>query len=228
MTKSPIQPALFEFLEELKRNNRRDWFAENKERYQRDVRDASVELVRALQRPLAKAAPMLEGIAKGHGGSVLRIYKDTRFSKDKTPYKTNVGISLRHQANRNIHAPGVYIHLAADECLVGCGSWRPERNVLFAIRAAIDQEPKRWVKVRDQKTFRQYFHFTGESLKTAPRDYPKTHPLIEDLRRIDCMAVAPLTRSEITGDNVVELLIDRIKRATPLMRFLCDAIDLPY
>ncbi|MDG2222879.1 MAG: DUF2461 domain-containing protein [Rubripirellula sp.] len=228
MTKSPIRPALFEFLGELKENNRRDWFAENKGRYQQDVRDASVELVRALQRPLAKVAPMLEGIPKGHGGSVLRIYKDTRFSKDKTPYKTNVGISLRHQANRDIHAPGVYIHLAPDECLVGCGSWRPERNVLLAIRAAIDQDPKRWVKVRDQKAFREHFHFTGESLKTAPRDYPKTHPLIEDLRRIDCMAVAPLTQAEITGDQVLEILIDRIKRAKPLMRFLCDAIDLPY
>jgi len=228
MSKSPIQPSLFKFLRDLRRNNNREWFAENKTRYQQDVRDPAVELVRQLQKPLARSAPMLEAIAKGHGGSVMRIYKDTRFSKDKTPYKTNVGISLRHQGNPNIHAPGIYIHLDPSECLVGCGSWKPDRDVLNAIRVAIDADPKAWVKARDHKKFREHFELVGESLKTAPRDFPKDHPMIEDLRRIDYMGCAPLTQAELTGDDVVPLIIDRIKRAKPLMQFLCDAIDIPY
>lgn len=228
MSKSPIQPTFFKFLRELKRNNNREWFADNKARYQNEVRDAAVELVRQLEKPLARSAPMLEAIAKGHGGSVLRIYKDTRFSKDKTPYKTNVGISLRHQANRNIHAPGIYIHLEPKECLVGCGSWKPDRDVLHAIRRAIDEDPKGWLKARDNKAFREHFELVGESLKTAPRDYAKDHPMIEDLRRIDFMGCAPLTDAEITGDDVVSIIMDRIKRAKPLMRFVCEAIGVPY
>ena len=97
---------------------------------------------------------MLVAIPKGHGGSVMRIYKDTRFSKDKTPYKTNVGISLRHEACKDIHAPGVYIHLDPAECFIGAGCWRPERSVLAATRAAIDREPRAWKRARDNKAFR--------------------------------------------------------------------------
>ena len=100
-TKSPITPKLFRFLRELKKNNDRDWFAENKHRYEDDVKQPAVELVRRLEKPLDRVAPMLSVVAKGHGGSVLRIYRDTRFSKDKTPYKTNVGISLRTGRGRH-------------------------------------------------------------------------------------------------------------------------------
>lgn len=228
MASSIITPKLFKFLRDLKRNNNREWFAENKTRYEQDVRDPAVELVRQLQKPLARAAPMLCAIPKGHGGSVMRIYKDTRFSKDKTPYKTNVGISLRHDANKDIHAPGAYIHLDADECFVGAGCWRPQSKVLAAIRAAIDEDPKAWTKARNSKGFKQHFELAGEKLKTSPRDYPRDHPMIEDLRRIDFIGVAPLSQSEITGDEIVSIVMDRIKKAKPLMQFLCDAIDVPY
>ncbi len=228
MPESIITPKLFKFLRELKRNNNREWFTEHKNRYEQDVRDPAVELVRQLEKPLAKVAPMLCAIPKGHGGSVMRIYKDTRFSKDKTPYKTNVGISIRHQANKDIHAPGVYVHLEPKECFVGAGCWRPESKVLSAIRSAIDEDPKAWKRARDNKAFQKEFILAGESLKTSPRDYPRDHPMIEDLRRIDFIAIAPLTEADLTGDRIVSLLLDRIKQAKPLMQFLCNAIDVPY
>lgn len=228
MTAPIITPELFKFLRELKKSNNREWFADNKSRYEKQVRDPAVELVRQLEKPLARAAPMLSAIAKGHGGSVMRIYKDTRFSKDKTPYKTNVGISLRHQANRDIHAPGVYIHLEPSECFVGAGCWRPESRVLASIRAAIDANPKAWLRARNHAAFKKHFELAGERLKTSPRDYPRDHAMIDDLRRIDFIAVAPLSQSEITGEQIVSIVIDRIKQARPLMKFLCDAIDVPY
>lgn len=225
----PILPAaLFEFLRELRENNDRDWFAENKRRYESDVRDPAVQLVARLQQPLARCAPMLHVVPKSHNGSVMRIYRDTRFGKNKAPYKTNVGISLRHQAGKDVHAPGIYIHLEPDECFIGAGTWRPESAVLAAIRAAIDAEPTRWKRTRDNKSFREFFHFVGESLKTSPRDYPADHPLIEDLRRKDFIAIAPLSEADMTGDRLVELLVRRVKSARPLMRFLCDAIEVPY
>lgn len=223
-----ISNKLFKFLKELKKNNDREWFAENKSRYDNDVRGAAVELVAAIEKPLAKAAPMLQVVAKGHGGSVMRIYRDTRFSKNKTPYKTNVGISIRHQACGDIHAPGVYLHLEPRECFIGAGVWHPESNVLKSIRAAIDEDPKAWKRARDSKPFREHFEWVGESLKTAPRDYPKDHAMIDDLKRKDFIAVAPLTEKEICSDKIVSLVIDRIKKAKPAMRFLCDAIDIPY
>lgn len=228
MADSILSPALFKFLRDLKRNNDRDWFNDNKSRYEDDVKEPAVELVRRLEKPLARVAPMLCVVPKGHGGSVMRIYRDTRFSKDKTPYKTNVGISVRHQADNDIHAPGVYIHLDPEECFIGAGCWRPPSPQLSAIRAAIDADAKAWKKARDQKAFRETYSLAGESLKTSPRDYAKDHPMIEDLRRIDFIAVAPLSESELTGPDVVATIIDRIKKSRPMMTFLCDAVGVPY
>lgn len=228
MSASIISPKLFKFLRDLKRNNNRDWFTDNKTRYEQEVRDPAVELIRQLEKPLARAAPMLSAVPKRHGGSLMRIYRDTRFSKDKTPYKTNVGISLRHQANKDIHAPGAYIHFDTTECFIGAGCWRPNSQVLSAIRAAIDSEPKAWKRARDNKRFSEVFALAGECLKSSPRDYSKDHPLINDLKRVDFIAVAPISEQEVTGDQIVSLVVDRIKRAKPLMQFLCDAIDVPY
>ena len=228
MAEPILTTRLFKFLQELRRNNNREWFTENKARYETDVKGPTVELVHQLEKPLAKAAPMLNPIAKGHGGSLMRIYRDTRFGKDKTPYKTNVGISIRHQAGKDVHAPGIYIHLDVKECFLGAGCWRPERKVLAAIRAAIDEDPKAWKRARDNKPFSSEFEFVGDRLKTAPRDYSKDHPMIEDLRRTDFIALAPLAQSQVISDQVVSIMIDRIKKARPLMKFLCEAIDVPY
>ncbi|QDT06056.1 hypothetical protein K227x_44630 [Rubripirellula lacrimiformis] len=228
MTDPILSAKLFKFLRALRRNNNREWFNENKPRYEQDVRQPAIELVRRLEKPLASAAPMLGVIAKGHGGSVMRIYRDTRFSKDKTPYKVNVGISIRHQADSNIHSPGIYLNLAPGDCFLGAGLWQPPSNQLAAIRAAIDESPKDWIRARDQKRFRESFTLVGSSLKTAPRDYPKDHPMIEDLRRKDFMGVAPLTEEQMTGPDAVAAIIDKIKNAKPWMTFLCDAVGVPY
>lgn len=225
---SPIGRELFEFLDDLSRHNDRDWFHANKDRYERDVRQPALDLIEQLVAPLRRSAPMLTVVVKRSGGSLMRIHRDTRFSKDKTPYKTNVGISIRHQADSDIHAPGIYLHLACDECLVAAGCWRPHRETLAAIRRAIDADPKAWHRARDQKKFRESFRLSGESLKTSPRDYSIDHPEIIDLRRIDFMAVANLTPQKLTGAGAVPGIVGLIRDAKPLMRFLCDAIDVPY
>ncbi|MGB7327505.1 MAG: TIGR02453 family protein, partial [Rubripirellula sp.] len=147
---------------------------------------------------------------------------------DKTPYKTNIGISVRHQADKNIHAPGVYLHLEPDECFIGAGSWRPASAQLAAFRAAIADDPKGWIKARDQKGYREHYSLSGESLKTSPRDYDKDHPMIEDLRRIDFIGISPFDEADMTGPDVVAKVIGRIKKAKPMMSFLCDAIGVPY
>ena len=225
---SPITPKLFEFLTELSENNDRDWFKANKPRYETEVLDPAVELVSQLQKPLSRVAPMLSAIPKRHGGSVMRIYKDTRFSKEKTPYKTNVGISLRHEANDTIHAPGVYLHLDPAECFLGVGCWRPERTSLAAIRSAIAERPRDWQRATASKRFSAAYQLAGESLKTAPRGYPRTHSQIKDLRRVDFIGIAPLEPNELTAPDIAQRLISGIQSARSLMIFLCDAIGVPY
>lgn len=225
---SPLSMELFHFLDDLSRHNERAWFHENKQRYEQFVREPALEFIDQLAGPLNQFTPMLRVVAKRSGGSLMRIHRDTRFSQDKTPYKTNVGISFRHEADGDIHAPGIYLHLACNECFVGAGCWRPRRETLAAIRRAIDQDPAAWKKVRDQKTFRKSYELAGESLKTAPRDYPKDHPMIEDLRRIDYIGIANLTPQDFVSPDVVKRVVQLIRDARPLMTFLCDAIDVPY
>ncbi|MGI9442269.1 MAG: DUF2461 domain-containing protein [Rubripirellula sp.] len=225
---SPITPQLFEFLADLSDNNRRDWFKANKERYDSDVLDPAVELVSQLVKPLAKLAPMLIASPKRHGGSVMRIYKDTRFSQDKTPYKTTVGISFRHEADGTIHAPGVYLHLDPHASFLGVGCWRPERTALAAIRSAIEEQPAAWKRSMSAKRFREHFELAGDSLKTAPRGIPRDHPQIHDLRRIDFIGTAPLEISEICAPDFIANLQTQVKAAKPFMTFLCDALNVPY
>ncbi|MEM9589510.1 MAG: DUF2461 domain-containing protein [Planctomycetota bacterium] len=228
MPQSPLSHELFDFLEDLQANNDRDWFAENKSRYEEVVREPVLELITQLAKPMARSAPMLKAVPKKVGGSLMRIYRDTRFSKDKTPYKTNVGISLRHDADGDIHAPGVYVHLATEDCFIGAGCWQPASPTLSAIRRSIDEDPKSWLKARDNKAFRAKYELTGSSLKTAPRDYPKDHPMIEDLRRKDFIGIAPVSRKDLIQGDACKLIMDHIKAGKSLMAFICDSVGIPY
>jgi len=224
----PFTSATFDFLADLKANNQREWFAEHKSRYWDDVLVPSIELVQMLQKPLSRAAPFLVADPRRSGGSVLRIYRDTRFSKDKTPYKTHVGIQLRHDAGKDIHAPSIYLHFEPGESLVAAGCFRPHPTALAAIRKAIDAKPSQWKRVTHDLRTKQAAVFWGESLKSAPRDYPKDHPLIEDLRRKDFIVCFPLTRSQVLDDHLAEMIIDKVKIARSYMRFLCEAVAVPY
>ena len=102
------------------------------------------------------------------GGSLMRVYRDTRFAKDKTPYKTNVGIHFRHEFGRDVHAPGFYVHVAPEECFLAVGLWRPDAAALGEVRKAIVESPDRWRRARDDKRFRERFTLEGESLKSRP------------------------------------------------------------
>ncbi|MEP4681185.1 MAG: DUF2461 family protein, partial [Rhodopirellula bahusiensis] len=99
---------------------------------------------------------------------------------------------------------------------------------LAAIRATIAENPKAWRRARDAKSFRTSYELGGDRLKTSPRDYDRDHPMIEDLRRIDFIGIASLKPEEITADDSVARITQLIRDAKPFMRFLCDAVDVPY
>ncbi|PIP02194.1 MAG: TIGR02453 family protein, partial [Zetaproteobacteria bacterium CG23_combo_of_CG06-09_8_20_14_all_54_7] len=99
-------PATMAYLETLAANNNRDWFQEHKHRYEQDVREPALAFIEAVGARLPAIAPHFTADARKMGGSLMRVYRDSRFSKDKTPYKTNIGIQFRHEAGKDVHAPG--------------------------------------------------------------------------------------------------------------------------
>jgi uncharacterized protein (TIGR02453 family) len=171
---------------------------------------------------------MLRVEAKKMGGSLMRIYKDTRFSNDKTPYKTNIGIQFRHTAGKDVHAPGIYVHVAVDECFVGAGIWKPAAEPLKQIREYLRMNPSQYTKAIMNKNFSSLYSLLDDRLKSAPRGFAKDDAMIDELRRRSFIGGAKLTPAQIQSKQLIELILERVRAAKPLMTFLCNALDVPY
>ncbi len=219
---------LFKFLRDLAKHNDRDWFAENKQRYEEDCLAPSLAFIEAMQPSIRKLSPYLTAIPKRVGGSLMRIYRDTRFSKNKAPYKTNIGIHFRHEIGGDVHAPGLYLHLEPAACFIGVGIWMPPNESLAMIRQLIDEDPRYWKKSRDEKKFATRFKLDSESLKTAPRGYDPSHPMIDDLRRKSFAGLAPISEKELASPQSLTSVAEAFKEAKPFMKFLCDALNQPF
>ncbi len=232
MAKKPtfggFDPALFSFLTDLAANNDREWFQANKGRYEDDLLEPALAFVAAMAEPLEKLSPHFLAVPKKSGGSLMRIHRDTRFSKDKSPYKTNVGIQLRHHLGKDVHAPGYYVHLDPDQVFLGVGIWHPDATALRGIREAIAEKPKAWTKARDDRTFKRHFHLGGDALKRPPKGFDPEHPLIEDLKRKDFIAVKELGHEDACKRTFTRSVATAFGAATPLMKLLCEAVDVPF
>ena len=222
-----FQPALFEFLERLADNNNRPWFQENKALYEQDVLEPALAFIRAFRPRLKRVSPYFVASDQRVKGSLMRIYRDTRFFKGE-PYKTNVGIQFRHEQGRDIHAPGFYVHIAPNECFLAVGLWRPEPEPLGLIRQAIVERPDRWRRARDSRRFRERFSLDGGSLARPPRGFPADHPCIEDLKRTDFISVEELTERDVLDKGFLEHVAASFSASRPFMRFLCDALKAPF
>jgi len=217
------------FLNQLARNNNRDWFNENKQRYEDEVRGPALDFIRLMDERLDDISPHFLAVAKKVGGSLMRPYRDTRFSRDKTPYKLNVGIQFRHELGKDVHAPGFYVHIEPEESFLGVGIWRPDSPTLGKIRDAIVEQPSQWLDARDYEPFAEMYALSGDALKTWPRGYDRDHPLIADLRRKDFIGISTFDSEQIThGGEFVDFVVDGFERAAPLMGFLCQALGLRY
>jgi uncharacterized protein (TIGR02453 family) len=184
--------------------------------------------IEAMGPKLADISDHLVADPRRQGGSMFRIYRDTRFAKDKTPYKTHAAAQFRHRQGRDVHAPGFYFHASPRDCVIGAGIWHPEREALEKIRKAIDEQPEEWLQARDHKPYRAHFELQGESLKRAPRGYPKDHPLLEDIKRKDFIAMHALVPPEILKPDLVEEVGRAYALCRPYVKFLCDALSLPF
>lgn len=227
---SILGPAAFAFMRDLRDNNNRDWFTANKKRYEADLRDPCLRLVATLGERLGAVCPAIEADPRPVGGSLFRIYRDVRFSKDKSPYKTHVGIHLRHRGStEDVHGPGIYIHLQPDEVFLACGLWEPAQPGLGRIRDAISADPDSWRKAIGEKRFKAAFTLDeGERLKRPPAGYDPAHPCSEDLKRKSFTASAPLSEGAAASPDFPERVAALCGASSPFMEFLTRAVGMTW
>jgi uncharacterized protein (TIGR02453 family) len=218
----------FSFLSDLAENNNREWFEEHKQDYEDFVRTPALEFISDMAEEMPAISQHFRALPAKVGGSLLRIQRNLRFSRDKTPYKTNIGMHFRHEMGKDIHAPGYYVHIEPGECFVAIGLWHPDADALFRIREAILKKGDAWVAARDNRDFRKQFSLEGDALINAPRGYAKDHPLVEDLKRKDFIGLAALSKAVVTSRNFRPQVAERFRQAAPYMRFLCEALDLRF
>jgi uncharacterized protein (TIGR02453 family) len=218
---SAFPPELFAFLTDLKAHNDRDWFNANKDRYERHVLEPALDFVEAMVPRLDAISPHFLADPRRTGGSLFRIHRDTRFSKDKSPYKTTVGLFFRHERAKETAAPGFYLHLAPGDVFAGSGIWHPDPPALKRIREAIAAEPDAWRAATGGQTV------IGHGLKRAPKGFDPGHPLIEDIKRKDFGTVARLSERDATRPGFDAEYARLCASALPFMRFLGEALDVP-
>jgi uncharacterized protein (TIGR02453 family) len=224
----PAIPAeVFSFLTELRANNSREWFDANKRRYEQDVKGPLLAFIGGFDAALGKLSEHYVADPKPTGGSLFRIYRDVRFSKDKTPYKTEAGIHFRHERGKDVHAPGYYLHLAPEASFAACGLWQPETAQQLQIRGAIDRDQQGW-RAAKKRAAAASLTLGGDSLKRAPKGFTEEHPLIEDLKRKDFILSAPLDQVAVTADGFDTQLAKIWQAGKPIMQLLTEAVGLPF
>lgn len=228
MAKAHFTKATFDFLRDLTANNRRDWFEANKARYRADLQEPALRFITDFAAPLRRISKHMRADPRPVGGSLFRIYRDTRFSRDKSPYKTHLGIQFRHEMAKDVHAPGFYVHIEPESVFVGVGMWHPESSALKMIRDRLVDDPAGWKRSAYGKVFRSRFELAGESLKRPPRGYDPDHPLVDDLRRKDFMGVCKLSPAAAKRADFLDQCADICKAGAPLVRYLCKAVDVPF
>jgi len=212
-------PGLFSFLRDLRENNEREWFNANKARFEAEVKEPALAFVEDFELLLDQVSPHFKG-------KLFRIYRDTRFGRDKTPYKTHTGIHFRHERAEGAHSLGYYLHLEPDNPFMGVGVWRPEGATLKAIREAIAARPAKWREA--VAALGEDFVLEGTALKRPPAGFDATHPQIDDIKRKDFVAMRRLTEKAVTAPGFLRDFQGLCRDASPFMRFLCAAAGEPF
>ncbi len=217
-----INKNILNFLSELKLNNNRIWFTENKDRFT-EIQSELVSLTGYFLSKIEKFDQSLKGVDPK--SCIFRIYKDVRFSKDKSPYKTNFGIFMRG-GNRKIEGTGYYLHMEPGESLIGGGCYMPDPKSLFKIRERIITDSKGIKKILEDRKFIQEFgtEFYAEKLKTAPKGFDKEHPMIELLKYKGFAVVKKIKNSDLTSDHFIEDTVQSYRTIYPLNQFIEEAI----
>ncbi len=223
MAKAYFTPELFQFLRQLKRNNKRDWFMKNRERYEMVARQPCLRFLTDFQFRLREISPWIKVDPKPHGGSLMRIYRDVRFSANQSPYKTNLGMHFPHAGSKeDVHGASFFLQLEPGECFLAGGCWRPDTRSLARIRDAIAWKGPEWKKAT------RGVELGGEVLSRPPRGYRADHPMIEDLKRKDLVAAIAFTDEQVCSGKFMNEVVAGCRKLKPLVGFLSQALGLQF
>lgn len=219
----------FAFFRELKKHNERPWFEENKERFRASVQAPMAEFIGAMAPRLRQISKHFVADPRPNGGSMFRIYRDVRFSKDKRPYKEHAACHFRHAVGRDVHAPGFYMHFAPNEVFFGGGMWTPPSDALAKVRDRIAAQPADWKKIKTDKAFIKHFgDIDGDALSRPPRGYDPEHPFIADIKRKSFFAMDEGDVKLASSAELLDAVDEAFHAASPLMKFLCKAQGVPF
>ena len=221
--------SFFSFFEELAENNERAWFTENKERYRREVLAPLSVFVSAMAPRLEKISKHYVADPRPNGGSIFRIYRDLRFAKGGKPYKEHGACQFRHQAGKDAHAPGFYVHLEPGQVIFGGGIWKPPSPELRKIREAIAGRPADWKKVvADKRLVEVFGRVDGDGLIRPPRGFDPDHPHIEDIKRQTYFVMRREKPAIACRADFADEVAATFRAARPLMRFVTKAVGVPF
>lgn len=218
----------FSFYRALKKNNNRDWFNANKGRYIESVVQPMSAFIEAMALPLEKVSAEYLADPKPNGGSMFRIYRDTRFSKDKTPYKTHAACHFRHRAGKDAHAPGFYAHFELDGLFFGGGIWMPPSGHLAKIREYIVDNPAEWSRIKNAKAVKDRGGIKGDGLVRPPRGFDPEHKHIEDLKRKSFYIMTEAEPELMKSPELVKSVTEAFRAASGLNRFVTEALGLRF
>jgi uncharacterized protein (TIGR02453 family) len=212
-------PELFDFLKRLKKNNRREWFQKHKDEYEQLVRQPCLQFVIDFGGPLYEITPHLQSDPKR---SLFRIYRDTRFSADKKPYKSHAAMRFSH-AGKDVHSPGFYLHLEPGMCFAAAGLWHPEAPVLLRVRNAVIEREDEWRRIRHLLNWDD-----ASKLSRPPRGFPADHEFVEDLKLKDLGTSVEFSEKQVCGPNFMRDFVDACKTMSPISAFFCKALGLKW
>ena len=211
-----LQKSTLEFLTQLKENNNREWFTENKKRFDSEQKTTKTFFTQILTD--------LEKIDSIEKMQMHRIYRDIRFSKDKTPYKSHFSVSF--DRTKPLLRGGMYLHIENDASFVGGGFWEPNNEDLFRIRKEIELDASDLKEIITDKTFVSYFGtLEGEELKTAPKGFDKTHPDIELIRKKQFVIRRKFSNKEVLSPNFQEEVLATFKAMRPFFDYMSDVLS---
>lgn len=219
-----IKTGTFDFLEDLAKNNNREWFQDNKTRHD-EARTNVMEFVGEVIKGLSKIDKTVAAELDPKT-CVMRIYRDVRFSLNKTPYKNNFGAGISQQG-KNFNGPGYYLHIHPEESFVAGGCWMPEAEMLKSIRQEIDYSGSDFRDIVTSLDFKKYFGQPDQEykLKTMPKGYSADHPDIEYLKLKSFTFTHSLDQEALTRPAAAKTVISGFEKLHPFMIFLRNAIS---
>lgn len=218
MAKPCFSKTTLKFLQALRKNNNREWFRARREQYEEDVRKPMIAVVEQLAIDLQQFAPELVASPKR---SIYRVYRDTRFSSDKTPLKAHIAGIFPHHALTKHGGAGLYLHLDPEQMFVGGGVYAPESQQLLRIRQHIANNELQFRSIIESRVFvRNFGTIVGEQLKRVPRGFSREHSAAEFLKLKQFLAASHYNATFATEPSFYKALLRLFRTLTPFIQFL--------